>query len=187
MVRFRDRPSMGSISILWSKELVTMVDYYRYVSWLLITFMPFISLFAYLAVYFDLPYFISPDEGIYRVRLELYTYPELKYWLNLQVAIFVPTLTLFFYVKSFSVRIVSFENSFTWVNFIVLTAAALFVLSMIYFGIDGEEGYLSRGTTTNQFGIQMFSHLSLLGGVILILIPIIYLTWRLGIYHGRSE
>ena len=164
-----------------------MVDYYRYASWLVIAFMPLMSLLAYLAVYLELPYIISPYEGIYRVRLELYTYPELKYWLNLQVAILAPILTLYLYVKSFSVRIVSFENSFTLLNFIVLTAAALFVVSLIYFGVDGEEGYLSRGTTTNQFGIQMFSHLSLLGGVILNLIPIIYLTWRLGIYHGRSE
>jgi len=178
---------MGSISILRAKELVTMIDYYRYVCWFVIVFMPLISINAYLAIYFELPYLISPDAGIYRVRLEFYRYPELKYWLNIQIAALVPFLVLYLYWKSFSVRVVSFERSFTWLNFIVLSAAAAFIVSTIYFGIDGEEGYLSKGTSTTQLGIQMLSHMTLIGAVCLTLIPIIYLTWRLGIYHGRSK
>ena len=187
MVRFRDRPAMGSVSVLWSKELINMVDYYRYVGWLIIALMPVMSLLAYLAVYLELPFPISPYEGIYRVRLELYTYPELKYWLNLQVAILIPVLTLYLYIKSFGVREVTFEKSFTWLKFICIAAAATFVFSFIYLGGDGEEGYLSRGTNTNPIGIQMLSHLALLGSVLLNLIVIIYLTWRLGIYHGRQR
>ena len=178
---------LGSILILRAHKLATMSDFYSYSTWLVIVLSPFVSLFAYIACYLELPYWVSPDSQFYRVKLEIYEYPDLKYWLNLQTAFLMPVLIALLYIKSFAVQRVGFEEGYTWGKAAVLFAAGVFLISTIYFGVDGKEGYLSRGTTSNQFGIQVINHLSLLGGVILNLIPLIYLTWRLGIYHGRAK
>jgi len=178
---------LKSILILKTSKLKNLNEYYCYMTWLVILVSLLITVFSLICVNQDFQWPIEPNKYWFTVRLEFYGYPIHKYWLSFINAIVAPPLIIYLYWKSFNVVDLIFPKSAGWLAITVIFLAGMLLVYNNYFGLDGEEGYFSRGTATTLIGIYLMSHLSLLGLCFTLVIPAIYLTRKLGNYHGRKK